>query len=470
MKTDNRRILIVDDEPLVRDSLSEILCSRGYSVETADNGVQALSRLEERISDLVIADVKMPNLDGLSLLKQIKSRFPNTAVVVMTGYGSVEIAIQAIKQGAYDYITKPINDNIIQSVIERFFQDRNIHENIKEDYKPIQSKSNIRDRYYDIVGANHRMQKIYDLIELVADTKSTVIIRGESGTGKRLVALAIHFSSSQTKNKPFIEVSCGALPETLLESELFGHVKGSFTGAIKDKAGRFELAEGGTIFLDEIDAFTPALQVKLLRVLQEGEFERVGDTKTIKVNVRVIAATNQNLEELIKKGTFREDLYYRLNIISIDLPPLRERKDDIILLANYFIAKHAHELNRPIKKLSEKAIEKLVSYHWPGNVRELENVIERAMVLSKKDSFEITESHLPENILKCNGKILANSNGQKNNLKTSLQEPEKQIILEALDKTNWNKKQAAEMLGINRTTLYKKLNLYGIIFRRNKLN
>jgi len=465
MKTNNRRILVVDDESLTRNSLSEMLYMNGYSVDTADDGVQALFRLEQKFADLVITDLKMPNLDGLALLKEIKTKYPDTAVVMITGYGSVESAVEAMRQGAYDYVTKPINDQEIQLVIERFFKNRNIIE--ENQYLRQKVQSNLRDRYFDIVGRNHRMQRIYDLIELVADTKSTVIIRGESGTGKRLVALAIHFSSSKTKDKPFIEVSCGALPETLLESELFGHVKGSFTGAIKDRSGRFELAEGGTIFLDEIDAFTPALQVKLLRVLQEGEFERVGDIKTAKANVRVIAATNQNLEELIKKGTFREDLYYRLNIISIDLPPLRERKEDIALLANYFIVKHAQEMNRLVEKISEKALEKLLDYHWPGNVRELENVIERAIVLSSKDSSEITDLHLPDNILKCNGKIVENGNGQKNHLKASLQEPERQIILEALNRTNWNKKEAAEILGINRTTLYKKLNQYGIILRKD---
>jgi len=471
MKTYNRRILVVDDESLTRNSLSELLYMSGYSVETAGDGVEALNILQEKRADLVITDLKMPNLDGLTLLREIKMKHPNTPVIMITGYGSVTTAVDAMKQGAYDYVTKPINDQEIELIIKRVFEKKDIVEENK--YLRNKVESSLRDRYFDLVGKNHRMQKIYDLIELIADTKSTVIIRGDSGTGKRLVARAIHFSSPKTKDKPFIEVSCGALPETLLESELFGHVKGSFTGAIKDKPGRFELAEGGTIFLDEIDAFTTALQVKLLRVLQEGEFERVGDIKTSKANVRIIAATNQNLEEQIKKGEFREDLYYRLNIISIDLPQLKDRKEDIPLLVEHFIKKHSKQLNRNINGISDKAMERLLLYGWPGNVRELENVIERAMVLHNRETSQITDLLLPENILKCNGKLVGNGNGNgngngdKNNLKESLREPEKQIILEALERTNWNKKEAALLLGINRTTLYKKLNHYGIILKRN---
>jgi transcriptional regulator with PAS, ATPase and Fis domain len=311
-----------------------------------------------------------------------------------------------------------------------------------------------------MVGKDEKMQKIYNLIEAVTGTRATVLIHGESGTGKRLIAHAIHKCNEKERDKPFVEVSCGALTETLLESELFGHVKGSFTGAIKDRMGRFELADGGTIFLDEIDAFSPALQVKLLRVLQDGEFERVGDTKTVKIDVRVITATNQKLEQLITQGRFRKDLYYRLNVISIGMPPLRERKGDIPLLVDDFIKKHTQHTNRVITEVSAEAMAILMDYNWPGNIRELENVIERAIILSKGDI--ITPETFPDFLTKSKqGEVAGAENSL--NLKEALKTPERDLILKTLESAKGNKSETAQILGINRTTLYKKMLKLGLL-------
>jgi DNA-binding NtrC family response regulator len=452
-------ILIVDDEPLVRHSLSELLTLSGYTVSATSNSKEALNVLKDYTTDIVISDIKMPEMDGINLLKQIKKNHPNTPVILITGYGNIENAVEAMREGAYDYITKPIVDTEIKIVIERLVKQRQIFEEnlkLKEQLAATQS-----DRFHNIVGKSQKMQKIYTLIEAITNTRATVLIYGESGTGKRLIAHAIHKYNEQERGKPFVEVSCGALTETLLESELFGHVKGAYTGAIKDRAGRFELADGGTIFLDEIDAFSPALQVKLLRVLQEGEFERVGDTKTVKVDVRVIAATNQHLQELIAQGKFRKDLYYRLNIVCIEVPPLRERKEDIPLLANDFVNKHAKHMNKKIEELSEVALSILMNYDWPGNVRELENVIERAIILSKGPM--ITSADFPEFLHSPEHKDKSPDNGQQLKLKDALKDPEKDLITKALDSANWNRNEAAKILGINRTTLYKKMHKFGLL-------
>jgi DNA-binding NtrC family response regulator len=453
-----RHILIVDDEPLVRRSLSELLTLAGYAVSTASTGKEALGLLKDYSTDIVITDIKMPEMDGLELLRNIKHRQLNTPVILMTGYGSIESAVDAMKEGAYDYITKPIVDSEVKIIIERLINQRKlVEENIK---LKEQIDATQRECFHDIVGKSQGMQKIYTLIEAISNTMATVLICGESGTGKRVIAHAIHKYSDVERGKPFVEVSCGALTETLLESELFGHVKGAFTGAIKDKMGRFELANGGTIFLDEIDAFSPALQVKLLRVLQEGEFERVGDSKTVKVNVRILAATNQNLQELIKQGKFRTDLFYRLNIIGIDVPPLRERKEDIPLLVADFIKRHTKQVSKKIEGLSDEAIALLMNYDWPGNVRELENVIERGIILCKGpviapvDFPAILTELKPEK---------AQPHDDKLKLKDALKSPEKDLIIKALDTVAWNRNEAARVLGINRTTLYKKMNKYGLI-------
>ncbi len=466
MMANTIHILVVDDDSLVRRSLCEVLSFEGYFCNSVSNPQEALLSLKESSYDILISDMKMPGMNGLDLLKKVRQDFPQVSVIMVTGFGSVETAVAAMREGAVDYITKPIIDDEIKLVIKRIADEHSLaDENAYLRHKLAADK---RQNCCDIIGKCFKMQKIYDLIETIAGTKTTVLIRGESGTGKRLVAHAIHYSVPEGANKPFIEVSCGALPETLLESELFGHVKGAFTGAIKDREGRFESAEGGTIFLDEIDAFTPALQVKLLRVLQEGEFERVGETKTKKANVRIIAATNQNLEALIQNGKFRNDLYYRLNIITVEIPPLRDRREDISLLVEHFLDKHGKALNKKISGISDTALVKLMNYAWPGNVRELENVIERACVLTK--GTLIQEEDLPEVLFNTVPAVPAGPGGESpqaalnanGTLKDALKDPERKIILETLEKTKWNKKEAAGLLGINRTTLYKKLNQYGI--------
>ena len=449
---------MVDDEPLVRRSLSEFLTLEGYTVSSAASGKEALELLKNYTADIIITDIKMPEIDGIQLLRRIKKENADIPVILITGYGSIEDAVKAIKEGAFDYVTKPIVDSEIKLVIERLLSQRQLQEeNIKLKH---QLSITQRERFHNIVGKDEKMQKIYTLIEAITSTRTTVLIHGESGTGKRLIAHAIHKYNEQERGKPFIEVSCGALTETLLESELFGHTKGSFTGAIKDRAGRFELASGGTIFLDEIDSSSPALQVKLLRVLQDGELERVGDSRTIQVDVRVIAATNQNLQELITQGKFRKDLYYRLNIISVDIPPLRERREDIPLLVEEFITKHAKHTNKKIDGISALALKILADYHWPGNIRELENVIERAIVLCKEKI--ITPLDFPP-FLNTREPAAALDNNHNLKLKEALQSPEKDLILKALHSTNWNRNETALLLGINRTTLYKKMNKLGLL-------
>lgn len=457
--SNSRHILVVDDEPLVKRSLSELLTLSGYTVSTADNGKDALSLLRNYNTDIVITDIKMPEMNGLELLRSIKKEGINTTVILITGYGSIESAVDAMKEGAYDYITKPIVDSEIKIILERLLKQ---HQLVEENLKlKEQVDSSQRQRFYNIVGKSPGMQKIYTLIEAISDTTATVLINGESGTGKRLIAHALHTCNQKVQGKPFIEVSCGALTETLLESELFGHVKGAFTGAIKDRMGRFELANQGTIFLDEIDAFSPSLQVKLLRVLQEGEFERVGDTKTIKVNVRIIAASNQKLQDLIAQGKFRNDLYYRLNIINIELPPLRQRKEDIPLLVNELINKHSKQLSKKVEGVSQEALLLLTEYDWPGNIRELENVIERGIILSKGPI--ITPEDFPEFLNNPKGEEVAAHNNASFKLKEALESPEKELILKALNSVGWNRNEAARILGINRTTLYKKMNKFGLL-------
>lgn len=461
--TNNRRILIVDDEPLTRQSLCEILKIDGYKVSCAGDGEEACGILTEESPDIVITDLKMPRVDGLQLLRKIKEINPKIAVVLTTAYGTIENAVEAMKEGAFDYITKPIIDSEIRIVIHRILEQKEIIE--ENELLKKQLQESIRERFHDIIGHNSKMQKIYSLIETVAPTNATILIQGESGTGKRLVAQAVHFSDPHRKGKPFVEVSCGALPETLLESELFGHVKGSFTGAIKDRQGRFEAAHGGTMFLDEIDTFSPKLQVKLLRILQEGEFERVGDTSTVKVDVRVIAATNQDLKDLIKEGQFREDLYYRLNVIPVNIPPLRERKDDIPFLAEHFLQNsNQRAKGKEIKEVSSEVMDLFANYGWPGNVRELENVIERAVILCKGKTIE--KEDLPDFFHEVKIKEHQEAAVSGNlPLKDAMRSSEKKIIEEALHKCGGNRRKAAEMLGINRTTLYNKMKEYNLLVK-----
>lgn len=457
-EANHKHILVVDDDPLVRRSLSELLTIDGFTVSSAGSAREALVLLKDYTADLVITDIKMPETDGVQLMKQIKSLHSDLPVILMTGYGSIDSAVEAMKEGAYDYITKPIIDSEIKIIIDRCGKQRRMQEENIQLKKELSATQ--KDHFHNIVGKTPEMQKIYTLIECVLNTRATVLINGESGTGKRLIAHAIHKFNEHERGKPFVEVSCGALTETLLESELFGHVKGAFTGAIKDKIGRFELADGGSIFLDEIDAFSPALQVKLLRILQDGEFEMVGDNQTKKIDVRVIAATNQNLEELIVQGKFRKDLYYRLNIISVEIPPLRKRKEDIPIMVEHFIKKHSKHSSKKVDRISPEALSILMEYNWPGNVRELENVIERATILSK--SSIITPEDFPEFLLAMSPRQ-HKTDQEKLKLKHALQSPEKELIIKALEKTGWNRSTAAQMLGINRTTLYKKMNKFGLL-------
>lgn len=451
-----RRILIVDDEPLIRKSLYELLRHEGYFVDSASNGKEALDKINNSVYDVVISDIRMPQMDGMELLKQIKQQNPNTEIVLITAYGSIEDAVEAMKQGAFDYVTKPIVDNEIKMMIKKIVS----HNELVEENQYLRQKleTTERKKFYGLNGHNFKMQKIYNLIETISSTKANILLCGESGTGKRMIASAIHACDNNRRNKPFIEVSCGALPPTLLESELFGHVKGAFTDATRDRIGRFEAADGGTILLDEIDAFSPQLQVKLLRVLQQGEFERVGDTNTQKIDIRIIAATNRNLEDAIKEGKFREDLYYRLNVIKIEVPPLRERIDDMPILADDFLKKFSEKMNKNITGIAKDAETAMKLYSWPGNVRELENVIERAVILAKGPMITINE--LPDMLNGGKAKDLRLNN--QSSLKNALEEPEKQLILDTLKKTSWNRKKTAVVLGINRTTLYNKLRKYKI--------
>ncbi|MFH1062124.1 MAG: sigma-54 dependent transcriptional regulator [Candidatus Omnitrophota bacterium] len=467
MKT---HILITDDEPLIRKSLKEILSYEGYNVSTAEDGAEALEIMKKYPVDIIMADMKMPKMGGLDLLSHIKKDYPRTEVVLMSAYGKIESAVEAMRLGAYDYVAKPIEDEQIKQLIEKIAQCQNKHkqqdvQNFQDLDEKTPKSAKKRYRFHTVLGKDPQMQRIYTMIESLADTPSTVLICGESGTGKRVIAQAIHQADRVRCVQPFVEISCGALPETLLESELFGHVKGAFTGAIKDRAGRFELANGGTLLLDEIDTCSPSLQVKLLRVLEEGAYERVGDVQTLKSDVRIIAATNQNLEELVQRRGFRGDLFWRLNVININLPPLRERVGDIPLLVEHFLQKYnlmrANRSGGIIDKVSEQAMVALMRYTWPGNIRELENTVERSCILVKGNTIELND--LPDSIRNNGNHKKEIINEQPSySLKNALKPPEKDILIEALDRTNWNCTRTAAYLGINRTTLYNKMKLYGI--------
>ncbi len=456
----NYLILVVDDEPLIRESLYEILKIEGYRVEMASSGEEALEIIKKEKVDIVLTDMKLPYMSGITLLTETKKITPDTEVILITGYGSIETAVDAMKKGAYDYITKPINDTEIKNLINKIVEKARILEENRE-LKELIAKEN-RTSYCNMIGSSPKMQKVYHLIDSVASTNATILITGESGTGKGLVAKAIHKMDKNRKDKPFVEISCGALSETLLESELFGHVKGAYTGAIKDKEGRFEYARDGTIFLDEIDAFSLGLQVKLLRVLQDGVFERVGDNITRKTDARIIVATNQNLLELVEKGKFREDLYYRINVISIQMPPLRERKDDIDGLVSHFIKKYNKINNKTIEGISKEVKKLFMEYHWPGNIRELENAIEGAVIMCKN---RIIQKWDIPNLTKFKTKHIKSSTTEKS-LKKVVEEPEKEHIISVLNECNWNKNKAAAMLGINRTTLYNKIKKYNIFNKK----
>lgn len=457
-------LLVVDDDAPLLESIAEYLRSLGHRTETALTARDAMNRMKEYPFDLVICDVNLPDQDGFALLEWSRQAVPDSQVILLTGFGTIESAVDAIRLGAFDYLTKPIIDDELNFSIERALGQRRI---VTEN-KQLKQQLNQRFGLGNIVGHDYRMLRMFDLIESVADTRTTVLVLGESGTGKTLTARAIHQQSNR-RDKPFVEVACGALPDSLLESELFGHVAGAFTGATHDKQGKFLQANGGTIFLDEIGTASPSLQVKLLRVLQDREFEPVGGTKTHKVDVRMILATNADLEAEVRKGTFRQDLYYRINVVTLTQPSLRERITDIPLLAEHYLKDFIEQTGKPVKGFSEHAMQLLQRYRWPGNVRELVNVVERAVVLTKNSVIQASD--LPENVRHEEPSLdhLQFQQGVGNHLKAALATPEKQLILDALEAHGWNRQDTAAALGINRTTLYKKMKKYGISFEAHVL-
>ncbi len=435
-------ILIVDDEQSMRELLSIMLKKEGYDVSTANNGEHALRAVQSEIFDLIITDIRMPSVNGIELLKSVKELSPETVVIVVTAFASTETAVDAMKLGAYDYITKPFKNEEIRLIVRKALEKRSLRKENLLLKRELEAKAG----FENFVGRSDSMQKIFSLIRQVAETKSTVLITGESGTGKELVARAIHYSGTR-KDHPFVAINCGALPEPLLESELFGCMKGAFTGAISNKEGLFEAANEGTIFLDEISTTSPALQIKLLRVLQTREFKRVGGTNDIRVDVRIIAASNRDLGQEISRGTFREDLYYRLNVIPINLPPLRERKEDIPVLIDYFLKKLQLEVGGNRKMISPESVRRLTAYHWPGNVRELENAMERLYTLATGDL--ILPEHIANTILQgtsTRALIPETIPVEGINLEQILESVEKTLLHKAMETTGGVKTEAAKLL------------------------
>ena len=452
-------ILLVDDDPLILKSLSVVLEREGYEVHRAEGGSRALELIKDQSFEVVVTDFNMPEVDGMQVLREVKARKPDCEVILITGYGTIEQAVEAIKVGDYDYICKPIIDDEMKVVIARAVEQKRL----RSENADLRQRLDLRYSFDSIIGRDHQMQKIYDTISLVAPTKANVLITGESGTGKTMIARAIHHNSTRQKG-PFVEVNCGALPDTLLESELFGHVKGSFTGAVADKPGKFMIANEGSIFLDEISNSSAVLQMKLLRILQDKEFEPVGGRDTMKVDVRVILATNSDLASEVKEGNFREDLYYRINVVSIHLPPLRDRIGDIPLLAECFLRKYTEENEKPIEGIADETFEALARYSWPGNVRELENIMERAVVLTR--NRHILPNDLPPAVIGDDVDLVSSSREPEDDLqplKRALEAPERRIIERVLRKMNGSRQKTAEALDINRTTLFNKMKKYRLL-------
>jgi two-component system, NtrC family, response regulator PilR len=454
------KILVVDDEQSLRDVLSIMLKRAGYAVTSAMDGEEAIELLNKEIFDLVITDLRMPKIDGMEVLKAVKSASPETVVLIITAFASADSAVEAMKQGAYDYLTKPFQVDEVQLIIRNALEKRRLTTENMLLKREMASQSS----FAQLVGQSEAMQKVFDIVRKVADSKSNVLICGESGTGKELVARAIHYNSARSV-MPFVAVNCSAVPETLLESELFGHMKGSFTGAIANKAGLFEVADGGTIFLDEIGDTTPTIQVKLLRVIQEREFRRVGGNHDVKVDVRVVAATNKDLEKAVAGGSFREDLYYRLDVIPIRLPPLRMRTGDIPLLVNHFLERFSKESGKPKPVISQEALHVLLSHEWRGNVRELENLIERVVAFATAElvtDAEVrgwlhrpaTQSQHPAMPLDLTDEGL--------DLEGLINGIEKDLLLKALERSKWVKKKAARMLRLNTRSFRYRLEKYAI--------
>jgi DNA-binding NtrC family response regulator len=444
----DERVLITEDEDLMRELLVRILAGENYRIEQASSGEEALKLLHEHPVDLILTDLRLKGMNGLQLLSEARVLDPEIVVIVMTAYASVETAVEAMRKGAYDYITKPFLNDEIRVMLRRALNERHL----SRENRHLKRELRERYRFENIVGNSEAMQRVYRLIEKVASISSNVLIFGETGTGKELVARAIHYNSERAE-RPFVAVNCGALTESLLESELFGHVKGAFTGAITNKEGFFRQADKGTLFLDELSEVSPGLQVKLLRAIQEREVIPVGGREPLKFDVRFIAATNKKLEEEVQKGSFREDLFYRINVITIHLPPLRQRKEDIPLLANHFLLKHAQRLGKPSMKMSREAMHALVNYEWPGNVRELENMMERTVALCESDTIEPAD--LPEKLTQV--KILIRD---LDDYQMTLEALEEQHIKKVLQRVSGDKVKAAQILGINLSTLYRKLARY----------
>jgi DNA-binding NtrC family response regulator len=442
---ENARVLVVDDEVMVCVALTNWLQEENYLARAVHDGRQAIALVREENWDIVLLDVRMPGMDGMEVLKQIREIAPQSVVIIMTAYASIPSAVQAMKDGAYDYVVKPLDVDQLARMLKRIVE----HQQLVTENILLRKRLTEHSEFGDIIGKGPAMEQVFEMIKAVTDTNATVLITGETGTGKELVARAIH-SNSPRRYGPFVATSCGALPDTLLESELFGYEKGAFTGADRTKKGRFELADGGTLFLDEVGDISMKTQIKLLRVLQERCFRRLGGTDVIDVDVRVITATNRDLAALVRADSFRSDLYYRLNVVSIHLPPLRERKEDIPLLAAHFIDKYNVEFNKKFDRVDRKAIELMMEYHWPGNIRELENVIERAIVIDQGP--EVKARHLP----------FCNIEGPVSEEAQSLEDIEKLHIEKMLARHNWNIAKTARALAIDRTTLHKKVKKLGL--------
>jgi len=447
------KILVVDDESSHRQMIKAVLSAEGYEIREAADGNQAVKAVEEKFHDLVLMDIRMPGLSGIEALQKIKDISPGIPVIIMTAYASVNTAIDALKSGAYDYLTKPLDIEELKILVAKALQ----FQKLEQENIYLKEQLNSRFDFSNIIGRSPAMKQLFETMALVAPSEAGVLIVGESGTGKELIANAIHQNSSRAQ-RPFIKVNCAALPETLLESELFGHEKGAFTGATARKQGRFQLAHNGSLLLDEIGEMSPPTQAKILRVLQEREFEPIGSTQTIKVDTRVIAATNKNLEEEIKEGRFREDLFYRINVVTIRVPPLRERREDIPLLADFFLKRFAEKNRRVLKGFTPRAMDLLMRHDWSGNVRELENVIERAVIMARGEM--VTPMEFPENLKALDVEL--KEPGFDLSPGRSLKEVEKEMILRTLAETGGNRTHAADILGISRRTLQLKLKEYGI--------
>ncbi len=444
-----KSVLVVDDEASVRESLQRVLDRAGYTTYVASDAQEALAVLSGQRVDIVITDLKMPQTNGISLLRSIKEKAAETEVIVLTGYGSIESAVEAMKEGAYDFITKPVKKAVILKAVERAVE----KQNLAQENRFLREQLQKVEPYGEIIGESQAIREVMAMVERVAPLPSTVLITGESGTGKELIARALH-ELSDRRNKRFVAVNCGAIPENLMESELFGHVRGAFTGAVRDKEGLFKTAGGGTLFLDEISTVPLNVQVKLLRAIEHKEIKPVGSNTTYKIDVRIVAATNRNLANEVEAGRFREDLYYRLNVVGITIPPLRERREDIPMLVDHFVKRYNVMLKKRIRGADERTLNLFMNYQWKGNVRELENVIERAMILCDGDM--IVPEHLPQNLA---GKAAADLDGS---LRDVVRQAERDAILRTLRLTDNDKKRAADMLGLSQSSLYRKMSELGI--------